>query len=120
MGYVSDVRFAVRKDIYLKCQLLQNLPAPLAEFEATPYEDSLYWFIGGWKWYQSFPDVQAMENWFSWLADEEENPPEKNKHGHEKAAFGGIRVGEDYGDVETWGTPGDFDIYVNTVIDSPV
>lgn len=120
MGYTSTVKFAVRKDVYLKCQLLQNLPPPLSELTATPHEEVLYWEIESWKWYQRYPEIQAMERWFDWLANEEENPPMKDQHGYDRAAFGGIRVGEDFNDVQVWGSPGDFDIYVNTIIESPV
>lgn len=120
MGYRSTVKFAIRKDVYLKCQLLQNLPSPLTELEAVPLKEAIYWSIEGWKWYQNYPEIQAMEEWFNWLADEDENPPQKVPHGYDQAAFGGIRIGEDYNDVEIWGNPADFDIYVNTVIETPV
>lgn len=128
MGYRSTAKFAVRKDVYLKCQLLQNLPSVLQELEAVPYNDCLYWEIESWKWFSSYPEVAEMESWFEWLEDETENPPTKIERFRDKdnlpvysehAAFGAIRLGEDPGDIQEWGSPNDFDLYVASCINSP-
>ena len=128
MGYTSTVKFAVRKDVYLKCVLLQNFPAALQELKAVPYKDCLYWEIECWKWYTNYPEVAEMESWFEWLEDETENPSTQVELYRDKdnlpvytshAAFGAIRLGEDHGDIQEWGSPNDFDLCVVTYIDSP-
>lgn len=130
MGYRSDIVIAVRKDIYLKAQLLQNIPKSLSEAAviAHPHGSALYWEIHGWKWYEGYPEVQEIIDWMAWLADEEENPFERVEIYRDKdnkpifselGAFGAIRVGEDATDIEEWGYPTEFDLYISTAISKP-
>ena len=132
MGYTSTVTFAVRKDVYLKCQLLQNIPKCLQDTDScitiTAHEDAMYWEIHGWKWYDSYHEIQEIQSWFDWLEDEEENPPKSVEYARDKdnkpimgncPAFGGIRIGEDNTDIQEWGYPSDFDLYVSVAIQSP-
>lgn len=132
MGYRSDVVLAVRKDVYLKCQLLQNIPKCLHEnshdVSLQAHGNAMYWEIQGWKWYDSYPEIQEINAWIEWLEDEEENPPEQVELRRDKdnkpiytdmASFGGIRIGEDSTDVEEWGCPSEFDLYVCTSISRP-
>ena len=122
MGYTSTVVIAVRKDTYLKCQLLQNIPRALMELRAEPYGDAMYWEIAGWKWYQDYSEIQAIEAWFDWLADEDENPPPMetfNGKEFQVPVFGALRMGEDMGDTQDWGDPSHFDIYPNQSISVP-
>ena len=132
MGYTSTVKFAIRKDVYLKCLLLQNIPKCLQEHDdsitLTPHGDAMYWEIRGWKWYDSYPEIQEIQTWFDWLEDEEENPQKQEELTRDKdnipimgdcPAFGGIRIGEDNDDIQEWGCPSDFDLYVSVAIQTP-
>lgn len=132
MGYTSTVTFAIRKDVYLKCLLLQNIPKCLQEpdnsITITTHGDAMYWEIHGWKWYDSYPEIQEIQAWFDWLEDEEENPHKPKEYARDKnnkpimlncSAFGGIRIGEDNTDIQEWGYPSDFDLYVSVAIQTP-
>ena len=132
MGYRSTVIFAVRKDVYLKCQLLQNIPKCLQELDdsitLTAHDEAMYWEIRDWKWYDSYPDIQEIQAWFDWLEDEIENPHMRKEYFRDKdnkpitgncPAFGGIRIGEDNTDIQEWGYPSDFDLYVSVAIQTP-
>ena len=132
MGYTSTVTFAIRKDVYLKCLLLQNIPKCLQEpdnsITITAHGEAMYWEIHGWKWYESYPDIQEIQAWFDWLEDEEENPHKPQEYARDKdykhimgncPAFGGIRIGEDNTDIQEWGYPSDFDLYVSVAIQTP-
>lgn len=114
MGYRSDVRFAMRKEQYLNCQLLNNIPSAIKKLTPIICGDALYWEINDWKWYDSYPEVWEINQWFQWL-EEENDLRGKGKLG----IFGGMRIGEDDGDVQYWGYPGDFDIYLSRAISVP-
>lgn len=121
MGYQSDVIIAVSKELYVKCQLLGNIPKAIQEIkEVVTTAEVVYWFIDGWKWYDSYPEIQEIEAWFEWCADEEENPPIFSNDSN----FGAIRLGEGDGydrlDVQTWGNPDVFDLWVSSCITCPV
>lgn len=114
MGYRSDVRFAISKEQYLKCQLLDNIPSAIKELTPITCDNALYWEINSWKWYESYPEVQQIEEWFEWL--DEENYLQQNGG---SAVFGGMRIGEDDNDTQYWGYPSDFDIYLSRSISVP-
>ena len=120
MGYRSEVYIAVSKELYVKCQLLNNIPKWLLDnIECFKTDDAVYFFIEGWKWYNAYPEIQEMEVWFNWCNDEDENPP-TIQH---VPIFGAIRLGEGTEnselDVEEWGDPGHFDLYVQTSLSRP-
>lgn len=122
MGYTSTVVIAVRKDTYLKCQLLQNIPRALMELTVTAHDKAVYWEIDGWKWYQGYPEIEEIEAWFDWLTDMDENPePLETYNGaaFPVPVFGALRMGEDMGDIQDWGDPGHFDINPNQSISVP-
>ena len=132
MGYTSTITFAVRKDIYLKCQLLQNIPKCLQQpddsITITSHGDAMYWEIPGWNWFDSFSEIQEIHAWFDWLEDEDENPDKPIEYARDtnnkpimgnRSAFGGIRIGEDSTDIQEWGYPRDFNLYVSVVIQTP-
>ena len=77
MGYRSDITIAITKELYVKCQLLQNIPAALTGEELVEKDGVCYWFLTGWKWYDSYPEVHAILVWFHWCEDEDENPPHR-------------------------------------------
>lgn len=122
MGYRSDITIAITKELYVKCQLLQNIPAALTGEEMVEKDGVCYWFLTGWKWYDEYPEVQAIVAWFEWCDDEEENPPQP-EGSHLRPVFGALRLGEGDGnglDEVTWGSPWDFDIHVCSYISNPL
>lgn len=111
MGYRSEVYIAVSKELYVKCQLLNNIPKALQGLpEMVTTEDCVYWLIEGWKWYPNYPEVQEIEAWFDWCIENESG----------ESDFGAIRLGEETGDIQEWGSPWDFELYVNQSISCPV
>jgi hypothetical protein len=126
MGYRSDITIAITKELYVKCQLLQNIPKALLEEERIEKNGLCYWFLTGWQWYDGYPKVQAIEEWFEWCGDEDENPRQtiaSDPDGFTQGVFGALRLGGGYGnelDKESWGYPWEFDIHVNTHINNPL
>jgi hypothetical protein len=127
MGYRSDITIAITKELYVKCQLLQNIPKALLEEKRSEKNGVCFWFLTGWKWYEEYPEVQAIEEWFEWCADEDENPDQPvNSNPNDEtevAVFGALRLGEGDGnglDEESWGSPWEFNIHVNNVINNPL
>lgn len=121
MGYRSDITIAITKELYVKCQLLQNIPAALTGEELVEKDGVCYWLLTGWKWYDGYHEVQAMEEWFEWCGDEVENPPQP-EGSNLRPVFGALRLGEADGngvDEETWGSPWEFDIHVCSYISNP-
>ena len=122
MGYRSDITIAITKELYVKCQLLQNIPAALTGEEMVEKDGVCYWFLTGWKWYDGYSEVQAIVAWFDWCEDEEENPPQPEGN-HSKPVFGALRLGEGAGnglDEESWGYPWVFGIHVYSCISNPL
>lgn len=122
MGYRSDITIAITKELYVKCQLLQNIPAALTGEELVEKDGVCYWLLTGWKWYDSYPEVRAIEAWFEWCDDEVENPSQP-EGSHSIPVFGALRLGERDGnrlDEETWGYPWEFDINVCSYISNPL
>jgi hypothetical protein len=123
----SDFMVAVRRDIYLKCQLLQNIPAVLARETAHHYVDAVYLGKDSMLWHLGNDDVAAILYWLAWLEDEVENPPapverfrdSKNSPVFEdKIAFGAILLNES-GETQTWGEPAEYDLGVSHIIKTP-
>lgn len=113
MGYRSDVTIGITKVLYLKAVLVNNIPKALEGINKLETEHNIYWQIHGWKWYDSYPEVMEILAWFEWC--EEESYSDETYETH----FGALRLGEDYGDSEEWGSPYDFDIYKDHHISSP-
>ena len=119
MGYRSDVTIAMTKELYMKCVLIGNIPKALAECkddDATARTGTHYWMVKGWKFYTGYPEVDEIIDWFHWCIDSEEaQPPE----GDDTPQFGAIRLGEETSDIEEWGEPGCFDLWINQSISLP-
>lgn len=113
MGYRSDVTIGVTKVLYTKAVLLENIPNALKNVTKLETTHSVYWQIEGWKWYDSYPEVMDIIEWFNWCFDETENDDSY------ETTYGAMRLGEEYGDIEEWGHPSDFDIYSSQYISSP-
>ena len=113
MGYRSDVTIGITKVLYLKAILLNDIPSALVGVNKIETSRDVYWQIQGWKWYDSYPEVIEILDWFQWCEGETESDETHEVH------FGALRLGEDYGDSEEWGSPYDFDIYKDHNISSP-
>lgn len=115
MGYYSDVTIAVTKELYVKAVLLNNIPNALTCDLKRDTATNVYWQIMGWKWYQSNRVIKEIEDWFEWC----EEQSTRTDIDHIVTHYGAIRIGEEYGDRQEWGSPQDFDIYVNHYISDP-
>ena len=104
MGYRSDLIIAVSNEIILEDMVANTIPKIIKQLDFKLRNIGTYYRIEGWKWYDDDRDVSAILEWFSSM---------------EETQFGAVRVGEDSDDIEEWGTPYIFDIYVQTTIDSP-
>ena len=113
MGYRSDVTIGLTKALYVKAVLLNNIPKALENAEKVETDLNVFWQIEGWKWYEFYPDIIEIQAWFDWCIDVMEDDDTN------ESIFGAVRVGEEYGDSEDWGSPGDLDIYISHYISSP-
>ena len=115
MGYRSDVGFAC--DPIIK-QVIETVGKWDSEFkELLDYGEDLSegnaqgrWRFDYAKWYDSFPDVQIMENIMT-MCDNVQDP------GLCYDSYGFIRIGEELDDLEMKGDPSAFDLYVNRSLD---
>jgi hypothetical protein len=105
MGYRSDIVIAINKSILAQDLIAPCIPSVIKELNSASTDDATYYFIEGWKWYDSFPEVQEIEAWFDSMNSED---------------FGAMRIGEDDTDTETWGCPYEFEIYLSRSINTPV
>ena len=110
MGYRSDVGFActpmVKQVIEQVCEGDLDLKDLFQCAKDCSSDDDGRWFWDYVKWYEDYPDIQIMENLMVAL-DSSELYEE----------YGMIRIGEEQDDIETKGTPYEFDMYVNRSID---
>lgn len=112
MGYTSSAVIAVHKTILAEDLINPIIPDALKEESpfVQVYDTDLarYWVINGWKWYQGYPDIKAIEDFFKELSDR----PEVTSHYNESSimVFGALRMGEDSDDIEEWGEPFSYDI----------
>lgn len=123
MGYSSNLVIAIHKTLLAQDLIAPFIPDALKKEESTDIGDARYWALSGWKWYDRFPEVKAIEGCFNAM-DAMENVPdgEPLEGGYQpsKMVYGAIRVGEDSDDVQSWGDPSGYDIHLNRFIDSPV
>ena len=107
MGYRSDVylRFAepIVEVIDAARKLDDNLDKMLSDGEAErtdKVKTDFHWEYT--KWYDTYPEVQAVENLLEMLQDDD---------------YGFIRLGEEEGDIERKGYPSEYDMYINTAVE---
>jgi hypothetical protein len=138
MGYRSQVVIAIDKEVFISSTVLKKgIPDLLRDgADRTNYAeikdekvDVLYWAFEDIKWYENYTDIKQVYELL-------ESLPETIVRGTyerisavggeieefplEVSTWGFIRVGEHDDDVETRGSPCDFELYVNTTIDSPL
>lgn len=106
MGYRSDLIIAVNKAVLARDLIEPEIPKIIKQLDCSnnPNHNAVYYQISGWKWYDSNEDVKAIEEWFNSLDSDD---------------FGAIRLGEDDADTQVWGTPYNYDVYINRAIDFP-
>lgn len=107
MGYRSDIVIAINQAVVTRNLLTQEIPKSVLECFVRKDENQLtspvsYYHLSGWKWNTYYPEAKAIEDWFISMEDEE---------------FGAMRMGEEMGDVESWGNPHDYGIFANQFID---
>ena len=115
MGYRSDVGFAC--DPIIK-QVIETVAEWDKEFkELLDYGEDLAeghdqgrWRFEYAKWYDSYPDVQIIENIMIMCDNVDTSSLCYDSYGF-------IRIGEEIEDVEMKGDPSAFDLYVNRSLD---
>lgn len=118
MGYRSDIAIAIHKNIVARDLIDPIIPDALKDEPYSDEEDTRYWYLSGWKWYQEYSDVTSIERFFD-LLNEFELQSLNQEETHFIAPYGAIRIGEDDDDVETWGDPSYYGIYLSRSIQSP-
>jgi len=96
MGYRSEVKLAVKKQSYYDHKEL--ILESIKDCDSISETEEAFVFL--WesvKWYESYPDVQAITKFMSALESED---------------FGFMRIGEDKDDIEEAGEPWEYDIYL--------
>lgn len=100
MGYRSNVVIAIDKKLIARNLVTSEIPTNITNNFVKESEKAHYFLLDQWKWYSEYPDVKEIEDYFKHLNDESDYE-----------IYGAVRIGEDLGDVESWGSPNDFDIY---------
>jgi len=120
MGYRSDGVIGMTKQLYNLTSLLQkNLPPLFADMDKDDTDEyTIYFSFYNWKMYGSYTDVARFYAWMEEM-DDIINEADCNQDKHD-LSYGYIEVGEDDGDISTYGSPHDFKIYAHTHIDSPI
>jgi hypothetical protein len=122
MGYRSNIIVALHKNIMARNLVTNELPSFFKYAIPEQFEDSFYWKFEGYKWYPSYPEIEAMETYFTKLENETKHTSKCDDDCENRAhiLFGAIRIGEGDDDTEDWGIPRIFGIEVNHSVDSPV
>ena len=108
MGYRSNIVIALKQEVITRNLLTNKIPKEvLKNFirKDENVDNSLtvyYYYLDDYKWYTEYPEIKAIEDWLNSMQYEE---------------FGALRMGEEFGDVEYWGDPGEFSIYAQQNIE---
>lgn len=107
MSYRSDLVLALSKKakaFMLVC------PAPSAFTDFLPlhedFNQNSYYKATSMKWHDSYEDIKAFNVWLDKLTASMGND-----------SFGLMRLGEEFGDIQEWGCPADYNIFVEQKID---
>ena len=139
MGYRSQIVIAVAKNIYDHQVIMETVPECLLNHESEVVEgvadvgEAIFWRLDEWKWYEEYPDVKAIIEWFEMLDQEEElavlirpkvaaqwgNGPMKI-YNDDMPPYAMLRVGEEKDDIEERGDPSYYDMDVAVEIVSPI
>lgn len=108
MGYRSDVVIALQRHFLARNLVTNELPSFLLEHPHQIINGAAYWNIEQIKWYEEFEDIKEVITYFRTL-DAVATP----------SPYGAVRIGENIDDIEEFGEPHEFGIYVERYIDSP-
>lgn len=104
MGYRSEVylRFAepIVEVVDAARKLDDNLDKMLSDAATEGNKTDFHWEYA--KWYDSYPEVRAVESLLDMLLDDD---------------YGFIRLGEGENDIERLGRPDEYDMYTNTSVE---
>ncbi len=102
MGYRSEVYLRIAEPLVEVVDAARKLDDTLDKMlsEAQDGKTDFHW--EGYKWYDTYPEVQAVESLLEMLQDDD---------------YGFIRLGEEEGDIEQKGYPSDYDMYTNTSVE---
>ena len=107
MGYRSEVYLRISEPLVEVVDAARKLDDTLdkmlsegAEVGLEGNKTDFHWEYT--KWYDSYPEVQAVESLLEMLQDDD---------------YGFIRLGEEEGDIERKGYPGEYDMYINTAVE---
>ena len=107
MGFRSKVILAVTKEVHMRDNIIgQKYPSLMKEKDPIQDEDSgfFYWYFEDYKWYPSYPEIIEITEYLVKLNDEEY----------------GMQILHEDNTSEMFGSPWDFDIYIDSQIYSPV
>ncbi len=105
MGYRSDIFLRVTDDTKKVFEAARRVCKDLdsllndSEFENGYGNDFIWTNV---KWYENYPEIKSFGNVVSQLSEEE---------------YGMIRIGEETNDVEYYGSPCDFGMYISRTVE---
>ena len=132
MGYRSEVVLYVGPEVMpqfmvtmAKCSETRAMCFKDHERMVKDYGGEKGSFLFSWghiKWYDSYPEVQALTDFMDWCDSEEVPTGEKDDEGNDKTAHAGdffrfVRIGEDTDDSEQRGDAMWGDICINRSIE---
>ena len=104
MGYRSEVYLRIAEPLVevvdAARKLDDNLDKMLSDAAEEGSKTDFHWEYT--KWYDTYPEVQAVESLLEMLQDDD---------------YGFIRLGEEEGDIERKGYPSEYDMYINTAVE---
>lgn len=118
MGYRSNIAIAIHKNIVAEDLINPIIPEALKKEQHLDYGESRYWFLSGWKWYEGYQEVAAIEAFFNYM-DEIVDPIKTEGTSFTYSPYGALRIGEDRDDVQVWGDPDEYDIFLDRSINTP-
>ena len=116
MGYRSDIAIAVHKTIIARDLIDPIIPEVLRKEPFQDIGEARYWLFSGWKFYDSYQEVQDIQNFFDALDEESIQAPNST---YQYAVYGAIRIGVNEDDVQSWGDPNEYQIYLHRAIRAP-
>jgi len=121
MGYRSDLVIAVHGTILAHDLISSIIPRVLKELKSSDVGGIRYWRIEQWKWYREYADVWEIEAFFSFMDTLSPVPchPDDPNTTRTTVPYGAIRIGEDMVDIEEWGSPMDYELFVERNIVAP-
>jgi hypothetical protein len=105
MGYRSEVYLRIAEPLVEVVDAARKLDDNLDKMlsDGSSYcecKTDFHWEHA--KWYDSYPEVQAVESLLDMLQDDD---------------YGFIRLGEEDGDIDRKGDPSCYDMYISTSVD---